>query len=237
MYTEIQCEKIEDVIEKYGGMVKQIAYHMMLRLPDNIQIEDIIQTGMIGLMEAAKNYNPDKGAKFETYASIRIRGTIIDELRREDWIPRSVYKNARMVSDAIQVIENRTGRDAKDTEVCEYLNISLSDYHKILINSNGTKLFSIDELGVSSEYISDKLKDNREEPFSEAEKEKFKKDLAQQISELPEREKVLLELYYDKELNLKEIGQVLNVSESRVCQLHGQAMMRLQSRMQEWQKQ
>jgi len=236
MYTELQCEKIEDVIKKYGGMVKQIAYHMMLRLPDTVQIEDIIQTGMIGLMEAAKNYNPDKGAKFETYASIRIRGTIIDELRKEDWIPRSVYKNARMVADAIKVLENKYGKDVKDTDVCKYLNISLSEYHKILLNSNGTRLFSIDELGVTGEYISDNLRDDREEPFSEAEKSEFKKELAQNIAELPERERVLLELYYDKELNLKEIGQVLNVSESRVCQLHSQAMLRLKSRMQEWQE-
>ena len=236
MYTELQCEKIEDVIKKYGGMVKQIAYHMMLRLPDTVQIEDIIQTGMIGLMEAAKNYNPDKGAKFETYASIRIRGTIIDELRKEDWIPRSVYKNARMVADAIKVLENKYGKDVKDTDVCKYLNISLSEYHKILLNSNGTRLFSIDELGVTGEYIFDNLRDDREEPFSEAEKSEFKKELAQNIAELPERERVLLELYYDKELNLKEIGQVLNVSESRVCQLHSQAMLRLKSRMQEWQE-
>ena len=235
MYTELECEKIEDVITKYGGMVKQIAYHMMLRLPDTVHIEDIIQTGMIGLMEAAKNYNPDKGAKFETYASIRIRGTIIDELRREDWIPRSVYKNARMVADAIKVLENKYGKDVKDTDVCKYLNISLSEYHKILLNSNGTRLFSIDELGVTGEYISDKLKDEKAEPFSEAEKAEFKKELAVNISKLPERERILLELYYDKELNLKEIGQVLNVSESRVCQLHSQAMLRLKARMQEWQ--
>ena len=138
------------------------------------------------------------------------------------------------MSEAVKTIENDTGKDAKDNDICKLLNISLSEYHKILISSNGTKLFSIDELGISGEYISDKLKDSKAEPFSETEKQEFKKDLALKISALPERERILLELYYDKELNLKEIGQVLNVSESRVCQLHSQAILRLKARMQEW---
>ncbi len=223
------------LLEHHTVLVKRIAYHLLARLPASVQVDDLIQSGMIGLFEAANNFDNSKGASFETFAGIRIRGAMLDEIRRGDWTPRSVHKNSRMISEAIKLLESELGRDVSDTEVAEKLDISLNEYHHILSEVSTGKILGIDDLGVSEDTI--KFGDDClvDDPYQAIEQSSFKKGLVQCIKSLPEREGLVLSLYYDEELNLREIGQVLEVSESRVSQIHSQAMHRLKARMQTWQ--
>jgi RNA polymerase sigma factor for flagellar operon FliA len=230
----IQTDKTA-IISQHTVLVKRIAYHLLARLPASVQVDDLIQSGMIGLLEASNNFDHSKGASFETFAGIRIRGAMLDEIRRGDWTPRSVHKNSRMVSEAIKMLEADLGRDVTDIEVAEKLDISLNDYHHILSEVSTGKIIGIEDLSVGEDSLS-KLEDvNNNDPYDNIEKIVFKKSLSECISTLPEREALVLSLYYDEELNLREIGQVLDVSESRVSQIHSQAMHRLKGRMQSWQ--
>ena len=235
MYTETKEQSTEIRVEDYADLVKRIAYHMMARMPASVQLDDLVQAGMIGLLEASQKYDGSKGASFETYAGIRIRGAIVDEMRRGDWAPRSVHRNSRRVAEAISRVEGREGRDAEDAEVAAELEIELDEYHSILNDTNASRLFSYEEtfdddasavdIATTSEFA------NPQETFTSS---SLKQSLAQAITLLPEREKMVLALYYDQELNLKEIGQILGVSESRVSQIHSQAAARLRARLSDW---
>ena len=223
------------LLEQHTVLVKRIAYHLLARLPASVLVDDLIQSGMIGLFEAANNFDNTKGASFETFAGIRIRGAMLDEMRRGDWTPRSVHKNSRMVTEAIKQLEAQLGRDVTDIEVAEKLSLSLSEYHQILSEVSTGKVLGINDLGVSEDALKFDETCQGDDPYQSIEKNAFKKGLAECISTLPEREALVLSLYYDEELNLREIGQVLDVSESRVSQIHSQAMHRLKARMQSWQ--
>jgi len=224
------------LVEPYAPLVKRIAHHLLARLPANVQANDLIQAGMIGLLEAARKYDSSKGASFETYAGIRIRGAMLDDVRKDDWAPRSVHRNARRIAEAIKSIEAKTGRDAQDQEVAKELNISLDDYYSYLQDSAGTRLFSFDEVHENNESGSETQSSFVDEsPLDNVQKEAFRTSLAAAITGLPERERLVLALYYREELNLKEIGSVLGVSESRVSQIHSQAALRLKARLVDWQ--
>lgn len=234
-YTAIQAKQgSNDLVNQHASLVKRIAYHLMNRLPPNIQADDLIQAGMLGLLEASRNYDPTQGASFETYAGIRIRGSMLDEIRRSDWTPRSVHRKARMVAEAMREIENNEGRDARDVEVAEVLGMSLEHYHQILQDSTGCRIFSLDELNSLGEGLPDFGDKISDLPLEGLQKDAFKQALAEAIAGLPERERLVVAMYYDDELNLREIGHVLGVSESRVCQIHSQATLRLRSRLSEW---
>lgn len=222
------------LLEQHTVLVKRIAYHLLARLPASVLVDDLIQSGMIGLFEAANNFDNNKGASFETFAGIRIRGAMLDEIRRGDWTPRSVHKNSRMVSEAIKNLEAELGRDVTDTEVAEKLDISINEYHHMLNEVSSGKILGIDDLGVSEDIIDVGNDNHSNDPYADLEQTVFKKSLVECISTLPEREALVLSLYYDEELNLREIGQVLDVSESRVSQIHSQGMHRLKARMQSW---
>jgi RNA polymerase sigma factor for flagellar operon FliA len=235
MYVTNPEIESEDLVSKHAALVKRIAYHLMSRLPPSVQADDLIQAGMIGLLEASRNYDASHGASFETYAGIRIRGAMLDEIRRTDWTPRSVHRKARQVAEAVREIENQYGRDARDIEVAEKLGIDLNEYHRILQDATGCRVFSIDDAGVNGDDAPQPVADApRNEPLDRLHNEDFKSALAEAISNLPERERLVMAMYYDEELNLREIGEVLGVSESRVCQIHGQALIRLRARMTEW---
>jgi RNA polymerase sigma factor for flagellar operon FliA len=189
---------------------------------------------MIGLLEAQKNYDGTKGASFETYAGIRIRGAMLDDIRRGDWVPRSVHKHNREVSQVIAILEGELNRDPTDAEVAQRMGISLEQYHVILTDINCSRLVGIEDLGISEDSISPEDSEDDNLPFKGVADEYFRKALVDSIKSLPEREALVLSLYYDEELNLKEIGEVIGVSESRVSQILSQSMQRLRTKLSAW---
>lgn len=234
MYNDTKPSSREEVVTKHAPLVKRIAYHLMSRLPPCVQADDLIQAGMIGLLEASRNYDVTQGASFETYAGIRIRGAMLDEIRKNDWAPRSVHRKARKVAEAVRIIENSKGRDARDSEVAEVLQMTVEEYHQVLQDANGYLVMSFDDLGMDDEATAAQFADKSPGILEGLQRDDFKKNLAEAIAGLPERERLVMALYYDEELNLREIGAVLGVSESRVSQIHSQALIRLQSRLSQW---
>ena len=233
MYAEVENLGASDQIIRHATLVKRIAYHLLNRLPPSVQVDDLIQAGMVGLLEAASNFDPAMGASFETFAGIRIRGSMIDEIRRSDWTPRSVHRKFRSVTEAIRQIENDTGEDAKDADVARLLGMSLSEYHQILVDSSSSRIYSIDEIeeNLPDGGISDSFESAPDEILSSDE---YQLQLVESIKNLPKKEQLVMSMYYDSELNFREIGVVLDVTESRICQLHGQALLRIKSRMADW---
>jgi len=233
MYSKNSPLQEQDAfLQQHAPMVKRIAYHLAARLPSSVMVDDLIQAGMIGLLDAAKNYDVSQGASFETYASIRIRGSMLDELRRNDWAPKSVHRKNRDIMDAVREIENHTGKDAKDEEIASHLGISLDEYYKILQDSSTSKIFSLDDLELDDGAVASSITNSSSPtPLENLQSDDLKRVLAEAIDSLPEREKLVIVLYYNTELNLREIGAVLDVSESRISQLMSQAMIRLKARM------
>lgn len=221
-------------LEKYSVLVRRIAHHLLGRLPPSVLVDDLIQAGMIGLLEAQKNYDSTKGASFDTYAGIRIRGAMLDDIRRGDWVPRSVHKNNREISQAISILEGELNRDPTDSEVAAHLEMSLEQYHSALTDINCSRLVGIEDLGVSDDAISPADDEEDSSPFKGVADESFRTSLIEAIKALPEREALVLSLYYDEELNLKEIGEVIGVSESRVSQILSQSMQRLRTKLSAW---
>lgn len=226
-YAQTQLGDQDELVERYAPLVKRIAYHLIGRLPASVQPDDLMQAGMIGLLEAARNYDAGQGASFETYAGIRVRGAMLDEVRRNDWAPRSVHRKVRVLSEAINRVESAKGRDARDTEIAEVLGLSLDEYFSILKDISGYRVLSFEDVGLDEE----RLIDEQGNTIDHLEAEGVKRMLAEAISSLPEKERLVLALYYDEELNLREIGEVFGVTESRICQIHSQALVRLQARM------
>ncbi|MCI0508381.1 MAG: RNA polymerase sigma factor FliA [Gammaproteobacteria bacterium] len=234
MYDNLHARAHDELVTQYAPLVKRIAYHLKARLPATVIVDDLLQAGMVGLLEASRKYDSDQGASFETYAGIRIRGAMLDELRRNDWAPKSVHRKVRDITEAIREIENREGRDARDEEVIKLLNISRDEYYKTLQNISSHKVMSWDDLGIDEDAIRCTVGDQKNGLHEELEKHNFNEKLAEAIASLPEREKLIVALYYESELNLREIGSVLNVSESRISQLLSQAHLRLRARMEDW---
>lgn len=235
MYTEVQKKHGDDLVSQHIPLLKRIAYHLISRLPPSVQVDDLIQAGMIGLLEASRKYDASQGASFETYAGIRIRGAMMDEIRRGDWTPRSVHRKTREMAEAVRKIEHREGREAFDSEVAEEMGVSADDYHKLVRDVSSARVLSFEDLSGIGREAGDTPAPS-DDPLDELQRDAFKHALANGISGLPERERLVLALYYDEELNLREIGEVLGVSESRVCQIHGQALVRLKARLSDWTK-
>ena len=213
------------------ALVKRIAQHLAARLPSSVDIDDLMQAGMVGLLEAASNFDATRGASFETYAGIRIRGAMLDDIRKHDWTPRSVHHKYRQVAEAINEIERETSKPAQPTDVAQRLGISIDEYHKILSDSASSRLFSLEET-IDEPGHRAPPRSSSATPEQELGEAQFRERLAAAVESLPERERLVLSLYYEQELNLKEIGAVLDVTESRVCQIHGQAVTRVRAAMQ-----
>lgn len=221
------------IVEHYAPLVKRIAHHLLARLPASVQLDDLLQAGMMGLLEASSKFDGSKGAKFETFAGIRIRGAMIDEIRRGDWVPRSVHRNNRRVAQVMDELEQELGRDARDTEIAERLEMSLDEYHHILNDVSTGKIIGIEDLGVAPDVLMSEDMP-ADDSFEELAQSQFQSALIDAIKRLPERDALVLSLYYDEALNLKEIGAILEVSESRVSQIHSQAMLRLKAKLKHW---
>lgn len=230
MYMDVQQEESGDeLVIQHAPLVKRIAYHLKGRLPDTVQVDDLIQAGMLGLLEAAKNFDSTQGASFETYAGIRIRGAMLDEIRLGDWTPRSVHRKAREMNQAIKKIEGRKLGSASDSEIAKEMGITLEELNQILRNSSVSKVFSIDDSDVEQDYngsIATKV-----QPENIFTREELAGALETVIDALPEREKLVMSFYYEEEMNLREIGEVLGVSESRVSQIHGKALLTIRARL------
>jgi RNA polymerase sigma factor for flagellar operon FliA len=222
------------IVTRHGELVRRIAHHLAARLPASVEVDDLIQAGMLGLIEAAKNFQADQGAAFETYASIRIRGSMIDEIRRGDWVPRSVHRRYRDVVSATRQVEQANGRAANSSEIAEVLGVSVDDYHHMLEDASRGQLLSLDEQMDDFDGEPRLAASCNVTPARELEHTVFRQALGEAIGNLPEREQLVLSLYYEQEMNLREIGAVLGISESRVCQIHGQAMLRLRGRLGDW---
>jgi len=232
--AHMPAQDTDALVRRHGELVKRIAYHLAGRLPSSVEVADLIQAGMLGLLEAASNYTADRGASFETYAGIRIRGAMLDALRKLDWAPRSVHRKARAAAAAMRELEAETGVEAQDVEIAGRMGVTLDEYYKVVQDAASCRLVSLNETVGDDDSPLVKAVDDGADPFRELVDADFRKALMLAIEDLPEREKLVMSLYYDEELNLKEIGAVLKVTESRVCQLHGQALVRLKARLVDW---
>jgi RNA polymerase sigma factor for flagellar operon FliA len=235
MYTAHGVLDKQQLVIQYAPLVKRIAFHLMARLPASVQVEDLIQNGMIGLLDACGRFVDGQGAQFETYAVQRIRGAMLDGLRENDWVPRSVRREMRRVESAILQLEHQHGRQPNETELAESLDMPLADYQRLLGDARGHQLLSLEDMGGRGEGDEEFL-DRHEsgvslDPLALLLEDDMRSTLVRAIEALPEREKLVMSLYYEEELNLREIGEVLGVTESRVCQLHSQAVARLRAKM------
>lgn len=230
MYTSHGTLSREQLIERYAPLVKRIAYHLMARLPASVEVDDLMQNGMVGLLDALARFQEGQGAQFETYAVQRIRGAMLDALREADWLPRGLRQEMRRVEAAIQRLEHETGRPPSEGELAAALGMSLTDYQKLLAEARGHQLVYLEDLLEEDEDFLDRHAIGAAaDPLAELEEADLRRALAEAIEKLPEREKLVLALYYEQGLNLREIGAILDVSESRVCQLMGQAVARLRA--------
>lgn len=226
---------MDALVEQHADLVQRIAYHLSARLPASVLVDDLIQAGLIGLMDAVGHYDPSQGASFETYAAIRIRGAMLDELRRNDWAPKSVHRRSRDMMQAIHKIESRTNRDARPQEIAEQMGISLEEYYELVQETNTCRVLNFAEVEYEDQNFSDSVADTRTSgPLRGIQDAEFRHYLSEAIRGLPEREQLIVSLYYDEELNLKEIGCVLGVSESRVSQLMSQAHLRMRAMLAEF---
>ncbi len=236
MYTAAGKTDVESRIKEFAPLVRKMAYHLATRLPASVQIDDIIQAGLIGLMDAANRFEESQGNRFETYATQRIRGAMIDELRQNDWLPRSLRRSLRQIDKAMHTLEQRLGRAPAESEIARELGVSLSEYQTQLQEAKGHQLLHLDDFGEDSgdDFLERHHPDERDDPLARLSDSRFRQALIDAIELLPEREKLLMSLYYEEEMNFKEIAAVLEVSESRICQLHSQAVARLRTKLKNW---
>lgn len=237
MYTaKGTTQNTDQMLKMHSGLVKKMAYQMKAKLPSCVELDDLVQAGMIGLMDAIQRYEDTHGAQFETYASQRVRGAMLDELRGADWLPRGIRKNMRDIEMAVQQLEQKLGRPPTESEIAKHMNFSLEDYYDVLSDCQGHQLIYYEDFqdDDGGEHFLDRyVDDDSSDPVKALLESDFREALIASIDNLPEREKILMGLYYEQELNLKEIGAIMSVSESRVCQLHSQAVARLRAAMRE----
>lgn len=233
MYTAAGQPDREQLVQRFMPLVKRIAYHLMARLPPSVQFDDLVQNGMLGLLDAIDRYQEGFGAQFETYATQRVRGAMLDGLRENDWLPRNLRRELRRIEATINLLEHEHGRAPSEKELAEALGMSLADYQKTLQDARGHQIVYYEDFaGTDDEdFLERHLTDNDSDPVSILENQGVKEQLVSAIGLLPEREKLMMALYYEQDLNLREIGEVMGVTESRVCQLHTQAIARLRSRI------
>jgi len=236
MYVGAPVSDKDALVRTYLPMVKRIAYHMMTRLPACVEVDDLVQAGLMGLLDAVERFDDEQGAHFETYATQRVRGAMLDELRDADWASRNVRRAGRQIENAIHVLQQRHKRPPSEQEIAEEMGMDIRAYFELLSDARGAQLVYYEDLHDvdGDDFLERFADDHTQAPFDILASHHFKGALAQAVSILPEREKQLMGMYYEQDMNFKEIGAVLGVSESRVCQLHSQAIARLRGRLRDW---
>ncbi len=235
MYAANTEQDVELRVRELAPLVKRIAHHMMAALPPSVEIDDVIQSGMMGLLDAARRYQTSEGAQFETYAVQRIRGAMLDGLRQCDWLPRGVRRSLRKVEAMISRLEQQNGRSPSEAELAKALEMPLPEYQRLLQDARGYQIVSYEDFSADEDdsFLDRYAVDHEADPLHVLQDRGLREALVAGIDNLPEREKLVMGLYYEQELNLREIGEVLGVSESRVCQIHTQAIARLRVRLRE----
>ncbi len=235
MYTAKGHLDRNALIRQYQPLVRKLAHHMMVKLPANVQVDDLIQVGLIGLSEALTRFEAHQGVQFETFATQRIRGAMLDELRENDWVSRSTRKSQKEIEESLRRLEHRLGRSPLESEIAADLGVSLTEYQSMLNKVRGTQLVYLEDMMSSQDdedgFLDRHLGDSDADPLNMLRDQRLRQALIDAIKNLPEREQHVMSMYYEEDMNLKEIAAVLNVTESRVCQLHSQSIARLRAKM------
>lgn len=234
MYTDKGQPDRNAMLRQYMPLVQRLAYHMMAKLPPSVQVDDLIQVGLIGLSDAMSRFEVGQGVQFETFASQRIRGAMLDELRETDWMSRGSRKSQKEIERAMRRLEHRLGRIPRESEIATELGMSLPDYQELLGKVKGTQLVYLEDMSGDDgddSFLDRHVQDSEADPLHMLQDQRLRGALIEAIEGLPEREKYIMSMYYENDMNLKEIAAVLNVTESRVCQLHSQSIARLRVKM------
>lgn len=234
---EICTENTDQIVQEYSPMIKYVANRIALRLPPHIEVDDLISVGAIGLMDAIEKYDPNRGAKFKTYAEFRVRGSILDELRSLDWVPRSVRQKASKLDAVVSKLQSKLGRPPEDEEIAEEMEITLDDLFDVINETRNMPLLSLEDMGISrdsgdKQSLLDTLAGKSDvDPQTQLRLNELKSMIAAAIDTLPEKERLMVSLYYYEELTMKEIGEVLGITESRISQIHSKAVYRLRTKL------
>ena len=228
---------VNAMLRQYSPLVRRLAHQMMAKLPANVEVDDLIQVGMIGLADALSRFDPAQGVQIETFATQRIRGAMLDELRGADWLSRGTRKQQRDIEKAVHRLEQRLGRAPHESEIAVEMGLSLDDYQEMLGKVRGTQLIYLEDMSGDEgdqDFLDRHVADRGSDPQHLLQNDRMRHALVEAIKKLPEREQLVMSLYYEEDMNLKEIAAVLGVTESRVCQLHSQSIARLRVKLREW---
>jgi RNA polymerase sigma factor for flagellar operon FliA len=237
MYTAKGRLDSGSLLKQFSPLVRRLAHQMIAKLPANVEIDDLIQVGMIGLNDALARFDPSQGVQFETFATQRIRGAMLDELRGSDWMSRGDRRHQRIIETAVHKLEQKLGRAPSETEIAAEMGMKLTDYQELLGKVRGTQLVYLEDMSGDDgdeDFLDRHMVDADANPLGRLSDRKMREALVAAIENLPQREQYVMSMYYEHDMNLKEIAAVLGVTESRVCQLHSQSIARLRTRMREW---
>jgi RNA polymerase sigma factor for flagellar operon FliA len=237
MYTVKGRLDIDALLKQYSSLVRRLAHQMIAKLPANVELDDLIQVGMIGLTDALSRFDAAQGVQFETFATQRIRGAMLDELRGADWMSRGNRKHQRDIEGAVHRLEQRLGRQPNEGEIAKEMGLKLTDYQDLLNKVRGTQLVYLEDMGGDegdNDYLDRHVVQEGSDPLTQLADHRMREALVEAIKLLPEREQFVMSMYYEQDMNLKEIAAVLGVTESRVCQLHSQSIARLRAKLRTW---
>ena len=236
MYTAKGQLDASSTLKQYSPLVRRLAHQMIAKLPANVELDDLIQVGMIGLADAMTRFDAGQGVQFETFVTQRIRGAMLDELRGNDWMSRGDRRHQRDIEAAVHKLEQRLGRAPAESEIAAEMGLSLRAYQELLGKVRGTQLIFTEDIGGDGDddYLDRHVGDREADPLYRLQDQRMREALVEAIKHLPEREQYVMSMYYEHDMNLKEIAAVLGVTESRVCQLHSQSIARLRTRLREW---
>ncbi len=237
MYTAKGRLETSAMLKQYSPLVRRLAHQMIAKLPANVELDDLIQVGLIGLTDALSRFDTAQGVQFETFATQRIRGAMLDELRGADWMSRGTRKQQREIEAAVHRLEQRLGRPPVESEIAKEMGLGLTEYQELLGKVRGTQLIYLEDMSGDdgdSDYLDRHVAHEGSDPLSLLQDHKMREALVEAIKVLPEREQYVMSMYYEQDMNLKEIAAVLGVTESRVCQLHSQSIARLRVKLREW---